>query len=179
MLGTLRSSAGAARLAGRRGRAAAVAAPLRRLASGAAPLAAPPRAAMRIAEHAAYLEEVAVAPAPRLLPALLQALRAQGRELVAPSDRAGLHPLVVPLAALPAGALPAAPGAAGAPDSSLVEGGDGSGGDGSGSSGVVLGLLRWPDPGRHKGMTLPVVAMGRGARGVRLVARSVDEYLHR
>lgn len=40
-------------------------------------------------------------------------------------------------------------------------------------------LLRWPDPAAHKAMPLPLVSMSRGARSVRLLARSVDEYLHR
>ncbi|KAI8464671.1 MAG: hypothetical protein J3K34DRAFT_525991 [Monoraphidium minutum] len=103
--------------------------------------------AMQIADHAAYLEEVSV-------------LQAQGHPILSPSDRAGLHPLLIPLASCPA---------AGGPDASAP----------AGAESVVVGLLRWADPGRHKGMTLPVVSMSRGARGVRLLARSVDEYLHR
>jgi hypothetical protein len=30
-----------------------------------------------------------------------------------------------------------------------------------------------------QGMQLPVVSMSRGARGVRLIARSIDEHIHR
>ncbi|GBF98503.1 hypothetical protein Rsub_11494 [Raphidocelis subcapitata] len=115
--------------------------------------------AMQIADHVTYLEEVSVTACPKLLPALLQVLQAQGHAIVPPSERAGLHPLVIPLAAAPAPPPPAGASVVG--------------------DAVVLGLLRWADPGRHKGMALPVVAMSRGARGVRLLARSVDEYLHR
>ncbi|KAG2498379.1 hypothetical protein HYH03_003638 [Edaphochlamys debaryana] len=43
----------------------------------------------------------------------------------------------------------------------------------------VTCLLRWPEPSQHKNMPLPVVRMTRGEVGVTLVARSVDEYLHR
>ncbi|GFR43075.1 hypothetical protein Agub_g4082 [Astrephomene gubernaculifera] len=43
----------------------------------------------------------------------------------------------------------------------------------------VTCLLRWPEPSQYKNMTLPVVRMTRGSVGVTLVARSVDEYLHR
>lgn len=44
---------------------------------------------------------------------------------------------------------------------------------------VVIGLLRWPQPRHHGAMALPVVQMSREALGVKLLARSVDEYLHR
>ncbi|KIY92887.1 hypothetical protein MNEG_15076 [Monoraphidium neglectum] len=116
---------------------------------------------MQIADHAAYLEEVSVTACPKLLPALIKALEAQGHPILSPSDRAGLHPLLIPLASCPP--------PPGGPDAAAP----------AGSESVVLGLLRWADPGRHKGMALPLVSMSRGARGVRLVARSVDEYLHR
>ncbi|KAG2424014.1 hypothetical protein HXX76_014839 [Chlamydomonas incerta] len=43
----------------------------------------------------------------------------------------------------------------------------------------VTCLLRWPEPSQYKTMPLPVVRMTRGAVGMTLVARSVDEYLHR
>jgi hypothetical protein len=49
---------------------------------------------------------------------------------------------------------------------------------GSGGSGVI-GLLRWPQPGQHKAMPLPLVTMAREGRNLTLLARSVDEYLHR
>jgi hypothetical protein len=43
----------------------------------------------------------------------------------------------------------------------------------------VLGLLRWPQPNQHKAMPLPLVSMSREGRNLTLLARSVDEYLHR
>ena len=43
----------------------------------------------------------------------------------------------------------------------------------------VLCLLRWPKPSAHKEMQLPLVRMPRGGKTVKLVSRSVDEYLHR
>lgn len=52
---------------------------------------------MQIAEHSAYLEEVAVAASPKRLPALLRVLEAQQHQLVSPSERHKLHPFVVPL----------------------------------------------------------------------------------
>jgi hypothetical protein len=135
-----------------------------------------PPQAMRIAEHAAYLSEVAVvSPCPKRLPALLRALEAQGHAVAAPSDRRGLHPLVLPLATTPDGSPAALRGASAPslapenePDASRVAGAE-----------LVVGLLRWPDPRQHPRMPLPVVAMSRGATGVRLLARSVDELLLR
>ncbi|EFJ45695.1 hypothetical protein VOLCADRAFT_105900 [Volvox carteri f. nagariensis] len=44
---------------------------------------------------------------------------------------------------------------------------------------AVTCLLRWPEPSQYKSMPLPVVCMTRGSVGMTLVARSVDEYLHR
>jgi hypothetical protein len=49
----------------------------------------------------------------------------------------------------------------------------------SSSSQHVLGLLRWPQPNQHKAMPLPLVSMARDGRCLTLLARSVDEYLHR
>lgn len=43
----------------------------------------------------------------------------------------------------------------------------------------VLGLLRWPQPNQHKAMQLPLVSMKRDGANLTLLARSVDEYLHR
>lgn len=43
----------------------------------------------------------------------------------------------------------------------------------------VLGLLRWPQPNQHKAMQLPLVSMQRNGANLTLLARSVDEYLHR
>ena len=48
--------------------------------------------------HAEYMRDAAATRAPAELPALMRVLEAQGYELVAPNARAGLHPLVVPLA---------------------------------------------------------------------------------
>lgn len=47
------------------------------------------------------------------------------------------------------------------------------------SNRAVLGLLRWPQPNQHKAMQLPLVSMSRDGYNVTLLARSVDEYLHR
>lgn len=44
---------------------------------------------------------------------------------------------------------------------------------------AVLGLLRWPQPNQHKAMQLPLVSMQRDGGNLTLLARSVDEYLHR
>lgn len=57
----------------------------------------------RCAEHAAYVSEVAVASCPKRLPALLKVLEAQGHSLLSPSDRNGLHPLLIPLSTFSAG----------------------------------------------------------------------------
>eukprot|EP00775_Hariotina_reticulata_P005352 gene5352-5588_t len=106
--------------------------------------------AIQIAEHAAYVSEVAVVSCPKRLPALLKVLEVQGHTLLSPSDRAGLHPLVIPLSSTAAG-----------------------------DQQQVFGLLRWPQPNQHKAMPLPLVSMSRGGRNLTLQARSVDEYLHR
>ncbi|WIA18097.1 hypothetical protein OEZ85_009575 [Tetradesmus obliquus] len=111
--------------------------------------------AIQIAEHAAYVSEVAVVSCPKRLPTLLKVLEAQGHSLLSPSDRAGLHPLVIPLSTFEE---PAA---------------------GKRSGRGVLGLLRWPQPNQHKAMPLPLVSMSREGRSLTLLARSVDEYLHR
>jgi len=91
-----------------------------------------------------------------------QVLEAQGNTPLAPSDRQNLHPLVIPLCS---GPLPTHAGES--PDASVK-------GDSR-----VIGLLRWPDPKQHGTMQLPVVSMSRSALGVNLLARSVDELLHR
>eukprot|EP00798_Chlamydomonas_sp_ICE-L_P020266 gene20266-27020_t len=44
---------------------------------------------------------------------------------------------------------------------------------------AVTCLLRWPQPAEYTNMTMPVVSLKRGAVSVTLIARSVDEYLHR
>ncbi len=112
------------------------------------------------AEHARYIDEVAVSSSPQRLSTLLkvkymvssrltylviqfrwliaglhfarylgklllQVLEAQGQSVVAPSDRSGLHPLVVPLSS----------------GSGTADGGD-----------SVTGLLRWPDSASRVGL---------------------------
>ncbi|KAG1677762.1 hypothetical protein FOA52_001074 [Chlamydomonas sp. UWO 241] len=107
--------------------------------------------AVQIAEHSLYLEEIAVTQSPKRLGALLKVLTALGGTKLMPSDRSGLHPLLIPISSDPADAD------------------------------AVTCLLRWPKPSTYKsaGMGLPVVSMVRGGKSVKLLARSVDEYLHR
>jgi len=95
----------------------------------------------------------------------LQVFQAQGHSLLSPSDRTDLHPLVIPLVKAKAAALPG--GGSSAPDAAVT------------SEDVVIGLLRWPQPRQHGSMQLPLVAQSRKALGVKLLARSVDEQLHR
>lgn len=48
------------------------------------------------------------------------------------------------------------------------------------TDGHVVGLLKWPkDPKRYGPMSVPVVSMERGGKSVRLVSRSLGEYVHR
>ncbi|KAK9834153.1 hypothetical protein WJX81_003350 [Elliptochloris bilobata] len=101
-------------------------------------------------EHARYITEVAATPHPQRLDVLLRVLVAQGLQLTSPAERAGLHPLVVPLASGQAA--------------------------GNGTT-EVMGLLRWPEGSAARG--LPVVSMAPGAPAVTLCARSTDEYVHR
>ncbi|GAX75565.1 hypothetical protein CEUSTIGMA_g3008.t1 [Chlamydomonas eustigma] len=105
--------------------------------------------AVQLSEHSLYLEEIAVCQSPKRLGALIKVLQAQGGRKVLPSDRSGLHPLLIPLAS-----------------------------DGS-ESNLVTCLLRWPEPAKAKPLVMPVVKMERGSKSVKLLARSVDEYLHR
>ncbi|KAI7837860.1 hypothetical protein COHA_008347 [Chlorella ohadii] len=123
--------------------------PLRRSAAGAVVV----HASTTAAEHVRYVNEVAVVPGKPRVEVLLKVLEAQGQAAVSPADRRGLHPLLIPLA--------------------QQQGGEG----GSGGSGELTCLLRWPEG--HKGMELPVVSQARGGTQVRLLARSLDEYLHR
>lgn len=97
-------------------------------------------------ETAVFLEEIAVSQTPKRLAGLMRVLEAQGAHKVSPSERAGLHPLLIPLSA---------------------------------KAEAVTCLLRWPEPSQHKNMPLPVVSQTRGSLSVQLIARSVDEYLHR
>ncbi|KAF5828012.1 hypothetical protein DUNSADRAFT_18361 [Dunaliella salina] len=105
-----------------------------------------------------FLEEIAVAQTPKRLKALIRVLEAQGGKALPPTDRAGLHPLLVPVCELGT--------AAGLPPSANV-------------SGQVACLLRWPVPILHKNMPMPIVTMERGSKKVRLLSRSVNEHLHR
>ncbi|KAL6762410.1 hypothetical protein V8C86DRAFT_2517627 [Haematococcus lacustris] len=124
-------------------------------------------------ETSVFLEEIAVSQTPKHLAALIRVLEAEGGQPLAPTLREGLHPLLVPVCQLPpshpAAAAPTAPlpiSAAGPSESSAGEG-------------PVMCLLRWPEPKKHANMPMPVVAMRRGDRAVRLVSRSVNEHLHR
>ncbi|MEW5300547.1 MAG: hypothetical protein WDW38_009227 [Sanguina aurantia] len=113
-------------------------------------------------ETSVFLEEIAMASTPPRLEALMRVLVARGEKPLSPSSRTGLHPLLIPLSLKP-----------------QQPGSSSSDGSSSGSSEVVTCLLRWPEPSAVKGMSLPVVEMTRGALGMSLVARSVDECLHR
>lgn len=97
-----------------------------------------------------------MASSPQHLYSLLKVLQAQGNTLLSPSDRANLHPLVVPLC-------------------EVAPTGGATGSEGS----QVVGLLRWPQPKQHRGMEMPVVATEHSGRRLRLLGRSVGEYLHR
>uniref|UniRef100_A0A7S3VV24 Uncharacterized protein n=1 Tax=Dunaliella tertiolecta TaxID=3047 RepID=A0A7S3VV24_DUNTE len=105
-----------------------------------------------------FLEEIAVAQTPKRLKALIRVLEAQGGKALAPTERAGLHPLLVPVCELGT--------AAGLPPAASL-------------SGQVACLLRWPVPALHKNMPMPIVTMERGSKKVRLLSRSVNEHLHR
>ncbi|KAL4422026.1 hypothetical protein ABPG77_005456 [Micractinium sp. CCAP 211/92] len=110
------------------------------------------RASVTAAEHVRYINEVAVVPGKPKVETLLKVLEAQGQAAVSPADRSGLHPLLIPLAQQ-------------------------HGSSSNGGGGELTCLLRWPEG--HQGMELPVVSQARGGCQVRLLARSLDEYLHR
>lgn len=110
------------------------------------------------AEHTRYLGEVAIAPIPANIEPLLRVLQAQGNELVSPSARRGLHPLLIPLAQGPVSQSDT-PNAA-------LRGGE-----------AFTCLLRWAEPSTTN--NLPVVRMSANSPAMVLVARSADEYLHR
>ncbi|KAK9864929.1 hypothetical protein WJX84_001472 [Apatococcus fuscideae] len=109
-------------------------------------------------DHGRYLDEVALAERPPRLEQLLKVLEVQGQTIVAPDQRSGLHPLVIPLARAPAPE-------SGVPNSSA-----------RGETSYTC-LLRWAENSRVRGM--PLVCMSAHAPGLSLMARSVDEYLHR
>lgn len=116
------------------------------------------RASTTAAEHIRYVCEVAVVPGKPKVDTLLRVLEAQGHTVVSPADRQGLHPLLIPLA------------------QRHQQQQSGSGSSDGGGGGLTC-LLRWPEG--HTGMELPVVQQARGGTQVRLLARSLDEYLHR
>jgi hypothetical protein len=128
---------------------------------------------------------VAAVPAPPRLDALVRLLTAQGLTPANPAARAGLHPLVIPLAAGPAstqltGWAPAhgAPGPAAAPTGPLP--GSPPHPSSAAPPGIVVGLLRWaaaPDAAAERG--LPVVLTARGSPRLTLLARSAEDYCHR
>ena len=89
---------------------------------------------------------------------LLRVLQAQGHEPVSPAARSGLHPLLIPLAQGPAPQSDT-PNAA-------LRGGE-----------AFTCLLRWAEP--NAANNLPVVRMSADAPAMVLLARNVDEYLHR
>lgn len=129
-----------------------------------------------------------------------QVLEAQGHSLLSPSDRAGLHPLLIPLTTFNSssgsGACACACMATAAEavavavqqqphrSSSLLQPRTRRPAlllrtRCTADARQVLGLLRWPQPSQHKAMPLPLVSMSREGSGLTLQARSVDEYLHR
>lgn len=119
--------------------------------------------ASTLTEQARYIEEVAVLPQPKGLDKLIQVLEAQQHSVVAPTERNGLHPLLIPLTRGPASLTGQLVG-----DSASAASGE-----------VYVCLLRWHNPREHKAMELPVVAMSPGANTMSLLARSVDEYVTR
>jgi len=131
-------------------------------------------AAPIISAHAEALERAGAA-APLHLPELLEVLRAQGFLAIPPSQRAGLHPLVLPLAAEPPRAADAGGVVAGSsPD------GDGGGDAGGAGEGVIGLLLRPMAAGAGTGKQpppLPVVRSGPG--GVDLIAFDATQYVYR
>ncbi|KAK9818753.1 hypothetical protein WJX74_009152 [Apatococcus lobatus] len=109
-------------------------------------------------DHGRYLDEVALAKQPQRLEELLKVLEVQGQTIVAPDQRSGLHPLVIPLARAPA------------PQSDVLNS------SARGETSYTC-LLRWAENSAIRGM--PLVCMSANAPGLSLLARSVDEYLHR
>ena len=103
--------------------------------------------------HAEALKRAGAVP-PEHLPQLLAVLAALGHRPVAPSQRDGLHPLVLPLAA-----------------ETVDE-------EGGGSGGGVIGLFLRPSLGPTASTsTLPIVRSGPG--GVDLIAFDATQFIHR
>jgi hypothetical protein len=133
---------------------------------------------------AAYLATTAAVPAPPCLDALVRLLAAQGLTPADPAARAGLHPLVIPLAAGPPDALtgwaPAAGGGAASPSPTDDPLPGSPPHTTSTSAPVVVGLLRWAaPPDAAAGRGLPVVLTAPGSPRLTLLARSAEEYVHR
>ncbi|KAL3150032.1 hypothetical protein ABBQ38_013385 [Trebouxia sp. C0009 RCD-2024] len=113
----------------------------------------PARSDLRSAttDHSQYIQSVAAQP--QHLEALLKVLQAQNQELVSPSDRSHLHPLVIPLAAHQASC---------------------------GQSELVYTcLLRQVTLSGASEQVTPVVQMSRRSCFLNLAARNTEEYLHR
>lgn len=111
-------------------------------------------------EHSRYLASAGLnGPQLANLEPLLRVLQAQGQTLVAPDDRAQLHPLAVPLACASAPASDT-PNAA-------VRGEE------------VFTCLLPRQVGESPNGRLPIVTTSRGAPAVSLVARNANEFMHR
>jgi hypothetical protein len=106
-------------------------------------------------DHAQILNElewVSDKDSVQMVDALIRVLQAQGEQTVSPTETVGLHPFLLPLTV----------SSADNPER---------------NNELLTCLLCWPES--HKGMELPVVRMERGDLCVRLVARSLAEYIHR
>eukprot|EP00887_Chlorella_sp_A99_P002465 scaffold10.g2465.t1 len=102
----------------------------------------------------------------------MQVLEAQAHTVVPPSDRSGLHPLLIPLAEGATGPAPASSSDRQQQQPHAVQ--QAPQGDGR----AVVCLLRAVGDGAGA-MPLPVVRMARGGTSMALLARSIDEYLAR
>lgn len=111
-------------------------------------------------------------PGRPLVEPLLRVLEAQAHTVVPPSDRSGLHPLLIPLAEGATGPAPASSSDRQQQQPHAVQ--QAPQGDGR----AVVCLLRAVGDGAGA-MPLPVVRMARGGTSMALLARSIDEYLAR
>ncbi|KAI3431528.1 hypothetical protein D9Q98_004578 [Chlorella vulgaris] len=134
--------------------------------------ALPVRASAVVAEHVRYLNEVAVVSGRPKVETLLRVLEAQGHTIVSPADRQGLHPLLIPLAQRHPQQQQQQQ-----QQQSQAQTQQGGGAAAPAASAALVCLLRWPEG--HTGMELPVVAQAREGTQVQLLARSLEEYLHR
>ena len=134
-----------------------------------------PGTATAAATPSSYLTSVAAVPAPPRLDALVRLLTAQGLSPVDPAARAGLHPLLIPLAtgASAAKVTGWAPADACTSSTSPLPGSPPHPGPS-----IVVGLLRWAaDAAGERG--LPVVLTSPGSPRLTLLARSAEEFTHR